>query len=119
MARAAAADTKIESETLKGDGNAGVTEGKICDSSDATRRVFAGVLEDQDGEFVGLTDARRLWYWAGAASLSEMAVAGTKRPRECKFPAAVPAVHLSQVIEVLLVTQEAEKSIREVPIWAA
>jgi len=81
--------------------------------------VFAGVLEDQDGEFVGLTDARRLWYWAGAASLSEMAVSGTKKPRECKFPVAVPQVHLSEVIEILLATEEAEKSIREVPIWAA
>ena len=39
--------------------------------------VFAGNLKSRDGKEVTLTNARRLWYWSGAASLSQLAVAGT------------------------------------------
>lgn len=33
--------------------------------------VFAGNLVSRNGREVVLSDARRLWYWAGAASLSQ------------------------------------------------
>lgn len=79
--------------------------------------VFAGTLQSRNGQEVVLTDARRLWYWAGAASLSQLAVDGTKSPESCKFPVAVPRVELLQAIEILDVTEAAEKSIRSVPIW--
>lgn len=79
--------------------------------------VFAGNLESREGKEVVLTDARRLWYWAGAASLSQMAVKGTSRPKECKFPVAVPRVELTEAIEILDVTPDAEKSIKAVPEW--
>lgn len=81
--------------------------------------VFAGILESRDGKEVVLTDARRLWYWAGAASLSQLAVGGTSRPQDCKFPVAVPRVLLTEAIEVLEVSVEAEASIRGVPLWTA
>jgi len=35
--------------------------------------VFAGVLSARDGREAVVTDARRLWYWSGAASLSKLA----------------------------------------------
>ena len=60
--------------------------------------VFAGNLKSRDGKEVVLTDARRLWYWAGAASLSQLAVSGTSRPGDfCKFPVscAVSDAHRS------------------------
>ena len=79
--------------------------------------VFAGNLESRVGQEVVLTDARRLWYWAGAASLSQMAVSGTSRPKDCKFPVAVPRAALTQAIEILDVTAEAESSIKAVPVW--
>ena len=79
--------------------------------------VFAGNLESRKGQEVVLVDARRLWYWAGAASLSQMAVDGTSQPSSCKFPTAVPRVELLQAIEILDVTVEAEKSIKSVPEW--
>lgn len=81
--------------------------------------VFAGELESEEGQAVVLTSARRLWYWTGAASLSQMAVTGTSKPGSCKFPVAVPRVKLYQVIEVLDVTDYARKSIEEVPEWRA
>jgi hypothetical protein len=79
--------------------------------------VFAGTLESRDGEEVVLTGARRLWYWAGAASLSELAQRGTSRPQDCKFPVAVDRVTLLQAIEILDVTPAARASIEGVPVW--
>ena len=79
--------------------------------------VFAGTLVSRDGTEVQLSDARRLWYWAGAASLSQLAVDGTSKPNECKFPVAVPSVTLTEAIEILDVTPQAETSIKNVPVW--
>jgi hypothetical protein len=79
--------------------------------------VFAGTLVSRDGKEVQLADARRLWYWAGAASLSQLAVDGTSKPTECKFPIAVPSVTLTEAIEILDVTPKAETSIKGVPVW--
>ncbi len=81
--------------------------------------VFAGTLESRKGQEVVLTDARRLWYWSGAASLSQLAMTGTSKPDSCKFPVAVKRVELLQVVEILDVTPEAKKSIESVPVWSA
>lgn len=81
--------------------------------------VFAGVLESRVGQEVVLMNARRLWYWAGAASLSELAVSGTSQPKKCKFPTAVSRVELLQAIEILDVTSQARASIEAVPVWSA
>ncbi len=81
--------------------------------------VFAGTLESRNGREVVLTNARRIWYWSGAASLSELAVRGTSRPNQCKFPVAVPRVELLEVIEILDTTPEARASIEAVPEWSA
>lgn len=84
-----------------------------------TAGVFAGTLISKDGQEVVLKDARRIWYWAGAASLSELSTKGTSRPKECKFPCEVPEVTLTEAIEIMPVSDEARKSIAEVPVWSA
>jgi len=81
--------------------------------------VFAGELESRNGQEVVLRNARRIWYWAGAASLSQLAQEGTKAPESCKFPCAVDRVELLQAIEILDVTEAARKSIEGVPVWSA
>lgn len=81
--------------------------------------VFAGELAGRKGSEAVMVNARRLWYWSGAASLSQMAVSGTSNPALCKFPVAVPRVELLGVIEVLDLTPAAWKSISEVPVWKA
>lgn len=40
--------------------------------------VEFGELVEQNGNEVTLKNARRLWYWAGAASLSQLAMDGQK-----------------------------------------
>jgi len=80
--------------------------------------VFAGELESRNGREVVMTNARRLWYWDGAASLSELAQRGTSKPAKCKFPCAVDRVELLEAIEILDVTDDARKSIEGVPVWS-
>ena len=79
--------------------------------------VFAGFLKSRKGKEAVLNKARRLWYWNGAASLSQLANEGVKNPNECKFPAEVNEVILTEAIEILNVTEKARKNIAEVPIW--
>lgn len=81
--------------------------------------VFAGHLVSRTGQEVILKDARRLWYWKGAASLSQLAVDGTSCVNDCKFPAEVAHVELLQAIEILDVTKKAQDSIASVPVWRA
>ena len=79
--------------------------------------VFAGEIESRNGREVVMINARRLWYWDGAASLSQLAMEGTKKPENCKFPCVVDRVELLEVIEILDTTLEAQKSIVAVPVW--
>jgi len=81
--------------------------------------VFAGYLDEKTGNEVTMREARRLWYWGGAASLSQLAVDGTSKPENCKFPVALPKDTILGVIEVIPCTAKAKKSIVEVPIWQA
>ena len=81
--------------------------------------VFAGILISRKGQEVTIKNARRLWYWKGAASLSQLANEGVKYPNECKFPAAVSKIELTQAIEILDVTPQARKIIEAVPVWSA
>lgn len=83
--------------------------------------VFFGRITDFDkaNACVRLTECRRLWYWDGAASLSELAVSGTKRPKNCKFTVRVADVAVLGVIEVILCEDAAVTSINEVPEWKA
>ena len=84
-----------------------------CDRSSP----FAGELVSRKGSEVVLTKARRLYYWAGAATLSGLAQHGTSKPNECKFPAALDEVLLLDGREFLTVTDTARKSIEGVPEW--
>ena len=79
--------------------------------------VFAGYVESRNGQEVVMRNVRRLWYWDGAASLSQLAQEGVKAPGNCKFPCEVDRVELMQVIEILDCTDVAKQSIQGVSIW--
>ena len=81
--------------------------------------VFFGTIKSRNGKEAVLTNVRRLWYWSGAASLSQLAQSGTSAPGKCKFPEAVDKITVTEVIEILNVTPQAAKSIDAVPIWTA
>lgn len=79
--------------------------------------VHAGYLKSRTGQEVELLHARRLWYWDGAASLSQLAENGTTKPASCKFPCEVSRIELMQAIEVIQTTKKAQESIKNVKIW--
>jgi hypothetical protein len=79
--------------------------------------VFVGYLKSRNKQEATLLRARRIWYWAGAASISQLAINGTSNPDECKFPAEVSQIELTDVIEVLQVTAKAKASIKGVAVW--
>lgn len=81
--------------------------------------VFAGEVVSRKGKEVTMKNARRIWYWEGAASLSQLAQSGTTKPDKCKFPETVDEVLLTEAIEILSVTPQAKASIESVPVWKA
>jgi len=80
--------------------------------------VFAWYLEKRTWQEVILRNARRLWKWEGAASLSQLATDWTSKPSECKFPCEVDTIELLNAIEILDVTTKAKQSIDSVAIWS-
>jgi hypothetical protein len=81
--------------------------------------VIAGYIVSEKGQEVEIAEARRLWFWSGAASLSQLAMEGVKHPDKCKFPVAVAKLRVKQAIEILPCTEVARKSIEGVSVWSA
>ena len=79
--------------------------------------VFFGTLEKKEGHEVTLTNCRRLWYWDGAASISQLAVDGTTKPNNCKFTVTVPSIEIMDAIEIIPCAEKAIKSIEGVKEW--
>lgn len=79
--------------------------------------VFFGTITRKDGDEVELKDCRRLWYWDGACSISELAVNGTSAPGSCKFSVTVEEITVLGVIEIIPCTDKAVKSIESVKVW--
>ena len=79
--------------------------------------VHFGYFISRKGKEVVLKNARRAWYWKGAASLSQMAVSGVNCPSECKFSVPVPEITLTEAIEVIACTPAAKKNLTGVPEW--
>lgn len=81
--------------------------------------VFFGTLLefDEKNRIATIGNCRRIWYWEGAASLSQMAIDGVKKPKECKFTLAVDSMQVMEVIEILPCSEKAIKSIEGVAIW--
>ena len=79
--------------------------------------VSFGTLVEKHGREVTLENCRRLWYWDGAASISQLAVDGTKRPSECKFTVSVNSIIILDAIEIIPCTEDAISSIEGAKEW--
>ena len=82
--------------------------------------VFFGEIKNREntptGVCVTMTNCRRLWYWDGAASLSEIAVSGVKHETS-KITVTVESIVILGVIEIITCTEEAIKNIESAPVW--
>jgi hypothetical protein len=79
--------------------------------------VFAGNIESREGQEVLLKNARRLYYWDGACSLSQLAKEGTKSPNQCIFTVTLASIEILGVIEIIPCTAIAESTIKGVKEW--
>ncbi|MBO8472499.1 MAG: hypothetical protein IAB81_02575 [Bacteroidetes bacterium] len=79
--------------------------------------VFFGTLSERNGREVKLTNCRRLWYWAGAASISQLAAEGTMCPNQCKFTMYVDEIEILDAIEIIPCSDRSIKSIEGVDVW--
>ncbi len=81
--------------------------------------VHAGTLVSNKGRTVELKNSTRIWYWNGAASLSELAVFGAKNPATCKFGVKVSAITLLEACEIIVCGPAGAKMIQETTPWRA
>ena len=79
--------------------------------------VFYGEIKERNKDEVVMTNVKRLWYWDGAASLSQLATEGVTRPNNCKFTVTVPEMTILGVIEIIPCTEKAIESIESVRVW--
>lgn len=79
--------------------------------------VHAGYLASRDGGEAVLHRSRRIWSWAGAASLSQLAVDGPGKPAECRFAVELAQITVLGVIEVIPCTEKAHQAITGVKPW--
>lgn len=79
--------------------------------------VFAGYVKSRNGGEGVVLNARRLHYWDGAASLSQLSQEGVTKPQNCRFPVEMPEVQLTNIIEVIPCSEKARLNIAAVPVW--
>ncbi len=91
--------------------------GKYCVVRSDRAGVFAGTVEEHEDQKVILKNVRRIWWWDGAASISQLAVDGTTAPDNCKFAMPVETLGLFDVIELIPATEKARKAIEGVKVW--
>lgn len=77
--------------------------------------VFFGEIESREGSEVTMKNARRVHYWQGAASLSQMAVDGIGSGSRVTMP--VDSITILGVIEIIPCTEKAAKNLSEYPVW--
>lgn len=79
--------------------------------------VFFGEIAERNGQEVLMNNVRRLWYWDGAASISQLAQEGTVRPENCKFTVTVDEILVLDAIEIDKCSDKAVENIKAVAEW--
>lgn len=108
----------IEKSAVEGLAKAEKLDGmEYCIVRTYSAGVFAGYVESRNGKEVVIRKVRRIWYWDGANSLSQLAVDGTLKPENCKFACEVDKILVTEAIEIIPCTEKAKKSIEGVAEW--
>lgn len=65
--------------------------------------IHYGILESREGQEIHLSNARRIWSWSGALSISEIALNGIDI-KNSKLSVAVEEIILPTAIEVIAIS---------------
>jgi len=83
--------------------------------------VFVGYVKKQQADVNGvnviLLKSKRIHYWDGACSLTQLAMEGIKSANSCRITEAIDSQFIANVIEILPLTDKASKNLDEVKIW--
>lgn len=83
--------------------------------------VFCGYVKEKlaeaNGVNVELVNSRRIYYWSGACSLSQLAVDGLKDIGNSKIAMVVPVQTVANVIEIIPMSKQAAKQIQGAEVW--
>ena len=79
--------------------------------------VFFGKIKEASKDEVVMTEVRKFWYWDGAAAVEQLALEGTKKPRNCKFTVVIPEMAIANPIQIIPCTDKAVESINGVAVW--
>lgn len=80
--------------------------------------VFFGELGAHNGREVELKEARRIWRWYGASSLSQLANSGLD-PEQSRVCEPVKSILILDAVEVIPCTEEAIACLEGAPEWKA
>jgi hypothetical protein len=84
---------------------------KICMCRTYSAGVHYGIVSERDGKEVLLKKSRRVHYWDGAASLSQLAIEGSKKIDNCRIAIEIPEILITEVVEVIPMTPEAVENL--------
>jgi hypothetical protein len=83
--------------------------------------VFYGYLKEKKAELNGvnitLLQARRIHYWDGACSLTQLAIDGSIATENCRITDPIDSQWIANVIELLPMTNKAQKNLDGVLPW--
>lgn len=91
--------------------------GKVCLFRTYSAGIHYGTLLEKDGQDCLLMNAKRIWYWSGACSISQIAMEGSKDISNCKIAVMVDSILLSQVIEIIPMTKSAIHNLDSGVVW--
>lgn len=79
--------------------------------------VFFGNIKERNNQEITITNCRMIWYWDGAASISQLALDGVTAPENCKFTVTVPELTILDAIEIIPCSEKSVKIIKGVKEW--
>ena len=91
--------------------------GKICMFRTDSAGVHFGELVEKDHQECLVKNARRVYYWTHACSLSQLAMEGSKDIENCKIAMLVDETILDQVIETIPMSDEAIRILGGASSW--
>lgn len=90
--------------------------GKYCVVRTYSAGVHIGTVQSLDETRVTLLDARRIWRWRGANTLSEVSQTGVVTSEFTRISEQVPSIYLSEAVEVIPCSDQA-KVILDQSVW--
>ena len=91
--------------------------GKVCMFRTYSAGVHFGELVERNGKECLVKDSRRVYYWTEACSLSQLAMESSKNLEGCKIAMSVDEILLSEVIEIIPMTEKASTHLYGAKEW--